>query len=109
MVGCGGVQLGLRSDGHSCADEMFEVGVEPLVRIELWAITGKIEDFNVGSVVGEPCLDGLAVMHAEVVEAANSCAETPPISSVAPRATRPVIIFLPTMFVNSIFACSQTP
>ncbi|MCS6763356.1 MAG: hypothetical protein MO853_04430 [Candidatus Protistobacter heckmanni] len=47
---------------------MFQVGVESLIRIELRAVAWQVKDFDVGLVLGKPCLDRLAVMHAEVVE-----------------------------------------
>lgn len=47
---------------------MFEVGVESLVQIELRAVAWEVKDCDVCLVFGKPCFDGLAVMHAEVIE-----------------------------------------
>lgn len=64
----GGAQLGLRAYRHLGADGVLEVGVEPLVRVELGAVAGQVEHLDVGDVLGQPRLDGLAVMHAQVVQ-----------------------------------------
>ena len=47
---------------------MFEIGIEALFRIQLGAVAGQIEHFHLFTVFGQPLLDQLAVMHAQVVE-----------------------------------------
>ncbi len=39
-----------------------------LVALGFRAVVGQIKDFDISQALGKPCLDRLAVMHAEVVE-----------------------------------------
>ena len=50
---------------------MLEIGIEALFRVQFWAITGQVEQFNFVLMLFDPLLDWLAVMHAQMVE--NYC------------------------------------
>jgi hypothetical protein len=49
-----GAQLGLRADWHLGADGVLQVGIEPLVGIELGAVAGQEEDLDVAPALGQP-------------------------------------------------------
>ena len=65
LVG-GGVQIGFGANGHLRADGLIQIGVGPLVRVELVAVAGQEERLDVGLVLAQAGLDRLAVMHAQV-------------------------------------------
>lgn len=67
IVGCG-TQPRLCPHRHLRSDGLLEVGVEPLVGVELGAVAGQVEDLDVLLVLGQPSLHGLAVVHAQVVQ-----------------------------------------
>jgi len=50
---------------------LLEIGIEQLVRVQLWRITGQIEDLDLVGVLCQPLLNQLAMMHAQVIEDQN--------------------------------------
>lgn len=46
---------------------LFQISVESFFRIELWAVTGQVEQINQVLAFSHPCLHKLAVMPAQVV------------------------------------------
>lgn len=68
MAGDGRLQVALAPGRCDCGDHLLQVRVEYLVRVELRAVAGQVEDFNVFLVLLQPCLDGLAVVNLEVVQ-----------------------------------------
>jgi hypothetical protein len=67
LVG-GSAQLGFGANRDLRADGVLQFGIEPLVRVELGAVAGQEEHFDVALALGQPGLHGLAVMHAQVVQ-----------------------------------------
>ena len=66
--GGGRLQFGVRSHGDFGFDSVFEAGVQPFVRVQFRRVTGKVENLDLLAVFGQPLLDRLAVMHAQVIK-----------------------------------------
>ncbi len=68
MLGSCEFEFGFGTHGHFRSYSMLETGIETLLRIQFWAITGQVEQFNFVLMLFDPLLDWLAVMHAQIVE-----------------------------------------
>ena len=53
---------------HPRTQRMFEVGIEPFIRVEFGTVAGQVEHLDLLFVLSQPGLDGLAVMDAQVVQ-----------------------------------------
>jgi len=53
VVFCGGLELRLGSHGGLCADGSFEVGVQPLIRVQLRRRARQIEGLNRINALGD--------------------------------------------------------
>jgi hypothetical protein len=47
---------------------LFQVGVEPLLGVELRAVTGQVKKLNLVLPLSLPSLDQFAVMHPQVIQ-----------------------------------------
>jgi hypothetical protein len=63
-----GFELGLDAHRHLHIKRLFQIGIAPLFRVELWAIAGQIEQRHLVLMRLDPSLDRLAVMDTQVVE-----------------------------------------
>ena len=61
-------KLCLAGRWNLASDDVLEVSIEALCRIQFGALAGQIEHFHPGGVLGQPRLDRPAVMDAPVVQ-----------------------------------------
>jgi hypothetical protein len=67
-LGCSLDELNLRFCRRGGYNMLLEAGIEQFIVIELWRVTGQIEDLNLVSILCQPLLHNLCVMHTKVVE-----------------------------------------
>jgi hypothetical protein len=74
-VGLGrGFELGIGAIRDLRADGLFEVGVEPFIRIQLGCTVRQVEDLEAFAVLSKPGIDRLRMMDTQVVEDQESLA-----------------------------------
>ena len=66
LSGDSGFEVPLEPGGRCRGDHLLEVGIEHLVRVELRAVAGQVEDLDVLFVLLQPSLDRLAVVNTDV-------------------------------------------
>ena len=62
------LELTLAAVRRLCRNGRLQVGIEHLVGVELRAVTGQVEDFDIFLVLLQPRLHGSCVMHFQVVQ-----------------------------------------
>jgi hypothetical protein len=62
----GGFELWLGPNSNLGSDCMFEIGVEPFIRVQLERVALQIKDFDLTDVMGKPGLDRLGMMDAQI-------------------------------------------
>ena len=68
MVLRGSFELVFGAHLHSRTQGVFEVRVEPIIRIELRAVAGQVKHLDLCLVLSQPRLDRLAMVHPQVVQ-----------------------------------------
>ena len=74
MSGCRLPQFVAFSEWRARLNDLFQVAVETLIRVEFRRIARQIRDFDLSLVHIQLLIDRFAVMHAEIVEHQNDLA-----------------------------------
>jgi len=63
-----GLQFVFRSHRHLASNHVLQISIQPLLGVQLWAVTGRVEDLHLRLVVCHPSIHGLAVVNPQVVQ-----------------------------------------